>query len=214
MFKEKGGDKLSYLYMICADLHPAQMVDCTGFKSFMSYLEPGYQISSRKYFTSLLQQQYLSCKEVLITKFEKEAVSIALTTDIWTSRAVEAYISVIAHYLDPSWKMQSYVLKTSVFPERHTGIEIAGKLKDISNHFKITSKVSVMVHDQASNMSNSLDLLESELGWKSLKCSPHCLKLCLKVLSAEFYFHKLITLHLELYLFYCFIHFVLYIGQY
>ena len=35
-----------------------------------------------------------------------------------------------------------------------------------------------------------------------------------KVLSAKFYFHKPITLHLELYLFYCFIHFVLYIGQY
>ena len=36
----------------------------------------------------------------------------------------------------------------------------------------------------------------------------------LKVLSAEFYFHKPITVHLELYLFYCFIHFLLYIGQY
>ena len=35
-----------------------------------------------------------------------------------------------------------------------------------------------------------------------------------KVLSAEFYFHKPITVHLELYLFYSFIHFLLYIGQY
>ena len=36
----------------------------------------------------------------------------------------------------------------------------------------------------------------------------------IKVLSAEFYFHKPITVHLELYLFYRFINFVLYIGQY
>ena len=36
----------------------------------------------------------------------------------------------------------------------------------------------------------------------------------IKVLSAKFYFHKPITVHLELYLFYHFIHFVLYIGQY
>ena len=36
----------------------------------------------------------------------------------------------------------------------------------------------------------------------------------IKVLSAEFYFHKPITVHLELYLFYRFIHFLLYIGQY
>ena len=35
-----------------------------------------------------------------------------------------------------------------------------------------------------------------------------------KVVSSEFYFHKPITVHIELYLFYCFIHFLLYIGQY
>ena len=36
----------------------------------------------------------------------------------------------------------------------------------------------------------------------------------LKVVSSEFFFHKPITVHIELYLFYCFIHFLLYIGQY
>ena len=35
-----------------------------------------------------------------------------------------------------------------------------------------------------------------------------------KVVSSEFYFHKPITVHIELYLFYRFIHFLLYIGQY
>ena len=40
------------------------------------------------------------------------------------------------------------------------------------------------------------------------------MQLFIEVLSAEFYFHKPITVHLELYLFYCFIHFLLYIGQY
>ena len=36
----------------------------------------------------------------------------------------------------------------------------------------------------------------------------------LKVVSSKFYFHKPITVHIELYLFYRFIHFLLYIGQY
>ena len=35
-----------------------------------------------------------------------------------------------------------------------------------------------------------------------------------KVVSSEFYFHKPIIVHIELYLFYRFIHFLLYIGQY
>ena len=36
----------------------------------------------------------------------------------------------------------------------------------------------------------------------------------IKVVSSEFYFHKPITVHIELYLFYRFINFLLYIGQY
>ena len=36
----------------------------------------------------------------------------------------------------------------------------------------------------------------------------------IKVVSSEFYFRKPITVHIELYLFYRFIHFLLYIGQY
>ena len=40
------------------------------------------------------------------------------------------------------------------------------------------SKVSVVVHDQAANMQCTLDILESEQGWKSLNCTH--LQLCLK----------------------------------
>ena len=42
----------------------------------------------------------------------------------------------------------------------------------------------------------------------------HCGELVIKVVSSEFYFHKPITVHIELYLFYRFIHFLLYIGPY
>ncbi|XP_011406557.1 PREDICTED: zinc finger BED domain-containing protein 1-like [Amphimedon queenslandica] len=138
------------LYMICADLHPVRMVKGSGFKSLIEILEPGYTIPSRKYFSNLLQAKYDCCKEVLRVKLEEET-SIALTTDIWTSRAVEAYITVTCHYLE-EWALHSYVLTTCSFPERHTGIEIASKLQQIVDDFKIASKVSVVVHDQAANM--------------------------------------------------------------
>ena len=128
------------------------MVECEGFKRWLSYLEPGYTIPSRKHFTKLLRLKHASCSEKLVKQLQDELTSIALTTDIWTSRAVEAYITVTAHYLDPLWTMKSYVLETVVFPERHTGIEICGKLKEILDHFGITSKVSLVVHDQAANI--------------------------------------------------------------
>ena len=49
------------------------------------------------------------------------------------SIAVEAYMTVSVHYLDPNWVMQAFVLETFAFPERHTGVNIAEKLKELGN---------------------------------------------------------------------------------
>ncbi len=74
--------------------------------------------------------------------------------------------------------MKAFVPSTRAFPERHTGVEIAQKLGEIAAEFGVKKKVSCAVHDQASNMQLSMELLNSERGWKSLKCTAHCLQLC------------------------------------
>ena len=119
------------LYMICNDLRPMKLVEGRGFNMLMAHFVPGYKVPCRKHFTSLLQMNYSTCKGSLHTKLE-EPKSITLTTDIWSSTAVEAYITVTAHFFDSSWELNSYVLQTTAFPERHTGVEIAAKLLMIS----------------------------------------------------------------------------------
>ena len=121
-------DKISS--MIAMDMKPIQMVEGEGFRSLMSYLEPGYTIPSRKHFTSTIQHKHILRKEKLKMKMKEEALSIALTTDIWTSIA---YMTVTVHYLDPNWVMQAFVIETFAFPERHTGVNIAEKLKELGN---------------------------------------------------------------------------------
>jgi len=118
-------------------------------------------------------------KELLCEKL-KAASSVALTTDIWTSRATQAYITVTAHYISIDWKLFACVLETKGFPERHTGQAISEKLTEIAQHFALTEKVTAVVHDQAANMELSLEILNRDLGWESLHCSAHCLQLCLK----------------------------------
>ena len=66
-------------------------------------------------------------------------------------------------------------------------------------------------------MSNRIKNKKPEKQMLKWLCTDRCKLLMendIKVLSAEFYFHKPITVHLELYLFYHFIHFLLNIGQY
>ena len=77
--------------------------------------------------------------------------------------------------------------------------------------FNSVKTVNTLLHKSLNNHSSSNSIwVKRELSKQEMKVN-HIL---LKVLSAKFYFHKPITVHLELYLFYCFIHFVLYIGQY
>ena len=109
------------------------MVEGEGFRELLSCLEPGYTIPNRKYFSSNIQHKHVLGKQKLKLKMEKEAQSVALTTDIWTSVAVEAYMTVTAHYIDPNWVMQAFVFETFAFPERHTGVTIGEKLKELGN---------------------------------------------------------------------------------
>ena len=112
-------------------------------------------------------------------RLEAEALSMALTTDIWTSMATEAYMTVIGHYIDPNCKLQNFVLETLSFPERHTGVNTAEKLKGIGERWGITHKVIIVNHDQGSNMVAAMEILTEDCNWQSLACSAHRLQLCI-----------------------------------
>ena len=102
-------DRISY--MIAADTRPIQMVEGEGFRRLITYLEPGYTIPSRKQFSTIIQHKHVLGKEKLRLKLKEEAMGVALTTDIWTSTAVEAYMTVTLHYIDPNWVMPSFCLR-------------------------------------------------------------------------------------------------------
>ena len=126
-----------------------------------------------------ITHKFETCKEKLKKRLEDEAPCMALTTDIWTSMATEAYMTVTAHYIDPNWKLQNFVLGTLSFPERHTGVNIAQKLKEVGERWGIIGKVITVSHDQALNMEAAMEILTEDCNWRSLACSAHRLQLCI-----------------------------------
>ena len=76
--------------------------------------------------------------------------------------------------------IDSFVLTTKAFPERHTAMEITQKLKETTGEFGIKDKIVAVVHDQAANMECCCSLLSEEEGLASIKCTAHCLRLCLQ----------------------------------
>ena len=70
--------------------------------------------------------------------------------------------------------IDSKVLLTNEITERHTGMRISEKLKEIAEEWNIADKVVAIVHDNASNMVLASELLE---GWGDLLCFGHILQL-------------------------------------
>ncbi len=70
--------------------------------------------------------------KVKVVKTLKEAESIAITTDGWTSRCTQGYITITADIINSDWEMVNFVLQTRPLFESHTGANIAEVYKQLS----------------------------------------------------------------------------------
>ena len=63
-------------------------------------MEPRYKIPSRTHIASTIMPRLYSIVRQRIEGSLSKARMVALTTDGWTSRATESYITITAHYVD------------------------------------------------------------------------------------------------------------------
>ena len=115
--------------MIAKDLQPVSIVEDEGFRDFVHTLDPRYKIPSRK---SLMVGNIPALYEECCSKVKQSldgTNSAVITTDMWTSRTTEAYLTVSCHIIDENWQMQAYVLETCSFSGQHTVDNICSELK-------------------------------------------------------------------------------------
>lgn len=100
--------------MVAQGLRPAATVEGEGFRALMRYVEPGYKVLSAVHIAKVVHQKHDIGKRALKERLQMEGQSIAITSDIWTSCANDAYISLTAHFITTDWQMVSCVLATIV----------------------------------------------------------------------------------------------------
>lgn len=89
---------------------------------------------------------------ILLSNF----LGICLTTDIWTSQANQAYMTVTAHIVDTnSSRIKCYVLETTEFPGSHTAERIVDRLGNICIEWCILDKIVCLVSDTCNTMKKS-----------------------------------------------------------
>uniref|UniRef100_A0A8C9WTI1 HAT C-terminal dimerisation domain-containing protein n=1 Tax=Sander lucioperca TaxID=283035 RepID=A0A8C9WTI1_SANLU len=162
---------------IGADMRPYLVVQNEGFKHMLKVLEPRYDIPSRTHFSEkIVPDLYEQEKKKIVDELSR-ASSVALTTDGWTSRGTESYVTITAHFITADWEMRSLVLQTHPLYKSHTSTHLAQVLTQAVEEWKIkrpsTSNIPVTT-DNAKNQINAVN--EAGLG-PQIGCFAHVVNL-------------------------------------
>ena len=158
--------------MVARDMQPSTIVEDKGFNKFVHLSDPKYQLPSRRSLMRKIPAKYDVVRQEIKDELN-HASAVCLTTDIWTSRISQSYMTVTCHFIDNSWQPKSYVLETFHLSVSHTAENIASELIRIANEWSISEKVVALVTDNASNAVAAARLT----GWKHILCFAHTLNL-------------------------------------
>nr|XP_055053943.1 E3 SUMO-protein ligase ZBED1-like [Misgurnus anguillicaudatus] len=156
---------------------PISTVEDEGFKKLINTLDKRYALPSRHYFTRVaLPALYEKCRAEVANEVLK-AEYIAATTDLWSSRKMEPYISLTIHYIDANFNLNTKCLQTAFIPEDHTGQNIAHALREAVAAWGLNEeKLVCITTDNASN----IKLAAEVNGWMRLQCFGHRLHLAIE----------------------------------
>ncbi|XP_040278097.1 E3 SUMO-protein ligase ZBED1-like [Bufo bufo] len=162
---------------LCKDMVPFLTVEKRGFQNMIKTLDPRYEVPSRKYFSQTeMPKLYDKVREQV--KNELRSIKYyATTTDLWSSRTMEPYISLTIHFINDEWKLCSRCLQTSYFPEDHTGELISQGLKEALESWGLKEELQVCITtDNGANIVKAVEIN----GWTRLQCFGHRLHLAIE----------------------------------
>ena len=171
------------LKWIAESYRPLSIVEDPGlveYSAFVNALEQKYTIPSRSTITRLLHAKYEDTVIAIKAMVAKECEHYSLTSDVWSSRTCEAYISLMVHYLTEDFDMKVVTLRCAPFSNvRHTGIEIANIIRNsLEDANMCLNDMVVYVTDNASNAVKSA----TELSVNHQGCVAHTLNLIVQKL--------------------------------
>ena len=95
---------------IIRDLRPISIVDDTGFLKLMNVAEPRYVVLCRSTIKRRTDE-HCSHEKSHVKASLYSAEFMTCTTDMWTSRASDVYISLTCHFINQDFTMLSTSIK-------------------------------------------------------------------------------------------------------
>ncbi|XP_038162089.1 E3 SUMO-protein ligase ZBED1-like [Cyprinodon tularosa] len=159
------------------DMVSVNTVTKDAFKSLLRTMDKRYVLPSRTYFNRVaIPQLYGECKAKVVNELENMEF-YASTTDLWSSRTTEPYMSLTVHFVNANFELRSRCLQTAYFPTDHTGENIAIGLKECLANWGLKEEAQTCITtDNATNMVKAMELNQ----WTRLQCFGHRLHLAIE----------------------------------
>nr|CAD7455728.1 unnamed protein product [Timema tahoe] len=174
--------------MLAMSLLPYEFVEEEGFINLMKHVVPNYKVPcrttfSRNYVPALYDETKQDLKCQLINDLP-QLFALSLTSDGWTSRAHDSYISLTCHYLKPNFEYKSFTMNTVLLNESHTAVNIRATLQEAICEWGIALNEDTLpiycVSDNAPNFRSAVNSL-----FISIPCFAHSLQLAIHDAKAE-----------------------------
>lgn len=101
---------MAVAYFIVTCCLPLSLVDKLGFILLCAVLRPGFKPAGRKALVNNYIPKLLHTTKQTLKALLKEAAWIACTSDAWTSKAQDSYISLTAHFINSKWELMCFTL--------------------------------------------------------------------------------------------------------
>ena len=114
------------------------------FLVFLESLNPKFDCPSEKVLrTKLFPQVFAKVQDrVKSILSSSEGQSVALTTDLWTSKKHHCFISLTMHYLDDKFRQEMMVLVCLPLTDDHDAASIQSRINTVENNYKIGDSFS------------------------------------------------------------------------
>ncbi|XP_052126121.1 E3 SUMO-protein ligase ZBED1-like [Frankliniella occidentalis] len=161
--------------LIAACQLPISIVDSEGFTNFMKVLEPSYKVPCATTMRKRLHELFCQVRENVQVALN-ELDFISLTTDCWTSRALDSYISLTAQAITKTWELRRYTLCTEGMDVNHSGDNLALALIDMCHEWDLEGRATSITRDNATNIVNAVN--QVDFVEFNVSCAAHLLQLC------------------------------------
>lgn len=174
--KKSESNTLKLCSFIVKDMQPISIIEGSGFKEMLAHFAPNYKIPARGTITSRVDLLYKQQKSEVLNKLNNCKI-LSLTTDCWTSRATESYITITAHGITEMFQTFNSTLVTKEMVDSHTADNLKSVIEEVVDEWGLNGKVIATTHDNAKNITNAA--VKSDIMGYSIPCFAHSLQLCI-----------------------------------